>query len=321
MRDAAVAVVVVNWNGAETTGRCLHSLLALRGPLPRVIVVDNGSTDGSPGLLAREFPQVEVAALPANLGYAAACNVGIERARRADVRYVWLLNNDTVIEPDALAALVAAAERRHAPAIFAPKILTGGASERIWSAGGALRWPWLERVMLGRDAPADACAEPRELAWATGCSLFVPIEVCEMAGPMDERYFLYLEDVDWCLTARRHGVPVWFVPDARISHVVSGSVRTLDPKILRYYDCRNYFLFVFRHAGAVGRTWALLRLLVTFAKTGVRVLVSPSCRHDAYYHAQTRALWDVVRRRSGKAPYADTPIAACAVEPVEAGAP
>lgn len=309
-QPSTVGVVVINWNGAAQSRLCLRSLLAVAYPAVRILLIDNGSADGSGATLAREFPAVEVLALPENRGYAGACNAGIGWARRSGMRYVWLLNNDTAVEAGALSALVSAAERTGAPAILAPTILTGGEAERIWSAGGVVRWPWLEREHIAAGAPAGAGPAAGPVAWASGCSLFFPLDVADRVGPMDERYFLYLEDVDWCLTARRRGISVWLVPEARVWHAVSRSTRSLDPRVLRYYACRNYFLLAARHCGPVGRAWVAGRLVVTLAKIGLRSALFPSYRRDSYYHAQTRGLLDFLRGRHGIAPYPHRPLPA-----------
>ncbi len=299
----SVGIVVVNWNGLMETRACVRSLLDLDGLEFRIAVVDNDSSDGSAAALRDEFPGVTVLDMRANLGYAAAANAGIGWARHSGLKYVWLLNNDTIVERGTLRALENAARRIPSPCIVAPKILTGSNGGHIWSAGGRLRWPWLERAHHGAGAPPGACGEMRRVDWASGCSLFFPLSVVDVAGPMDERYFLYLEDIDWCRTARRRGIATWYVPDARVWHGVSSSVSAIDPRILRYYACRNYYMLVFRHGGVIGRSWAAGRLAITAMKIAVRLLISPTYRRDRYYAAQTRAVLDVLRRRYGPAPY------------------
>lgn len=312
-----VGIVVINWNGAAQTRRCLGSLLALDHTSYRIAVIDNGSTDGSADELDREFSQLEIVRTGRNLGYAGACNVGMRWAREAGVRYVWMLNNDTLADPSALTELVRTAETVNGPAIVAPEILVGGGEGRIWSAGGLLKWPWLNREHIGLGLPAGSFDRAREVQWASGCSLFLSQESAAIAGPMDERYFLYLEDVDWCLTAGKRGVRTYFAPRARIWHAVSESTKRLDPRIARYYACRNYFMLAFRHGGVVGRAWAAGRLALTLAKTCVRSAVSRRHRHDSYYHAQTRALLDVLRRRGGPAPYSHDPVDVAAQRSLE----
>lgn len=310
-----VGVVVVNWNGAQQTLACLHSLQGLAYPSYRVCLVDNGSTDGSPAAIRGAFPAVQVLALAANRGYAGGCNAGIEAARAVGARYVWLLNNDTVVEPQALEALVAGAQALGQPAILAPKILVASRPDRLWSAGGKLhRWRLEgEHIGLGEEESLHNQAGP--VAWASGCALFFDLAVVERVGPFDERYFLYLEDLDWCLRARRVGIPTWYLPEARLWHDVSRTVDGLDRRLVRYYAYRNHYLLAFRHAGPLGRALFAAGLAWTFGKIGLRTLFFPRYRRDAYYHARTRGLVDLLRGRLGKAPFPDGVAGALSGEP------
>lgn len=301
-----VVVVVVNWNGASQSRRCLRSLQKLDYANVEVCLVDNGSTDGSGLQLASEFSEVNVLALESNLGYAGGCNAGIKWAQESGGEYVWLLNNDTTVDSSTLRALVTRGQElcsAGTTAILAPKILFAAEPTKIWSAGGSLRWPWLERHHVGMGEEDSSRRMPELIEWASGCSLFFPTSVAGTVGPLDERYFLYLEDVDWCLRARRRGIPIWFVPEARLWHSVSQSMKKVDSRDLRYYVTRNYYILAFDHCGPIGRVWAGLRLAVTLLKATLRSFLFPSYRHDSYYQSQTKAIVDFVRRRFGKAPY------------------
>ncbi len=308
--DPTVGIVVVNWNGADQSRRCLRSLRGLAYTNHKVCLVDNGSTDGGADLLKGEFPEVDLLTLPSNRGYAGGCNAGIAWAREAGMRYVWLLNNDTTVHAESLQALVTWAEelrRLGQQSILAPKILFSDAPSKIWSAGGYLLRPSLKGEHLGIGEHEERFDTPRQLEWASGCALFFSVATADMIGPMDERYFLYLEDVDWCLRARHRGVPIWYVPSARLWHDKSRSVRSLDSRIVRYYSYRNFYLLGFARSGLFGRLWFSLHLAVTFCKVGLRVLLFPSYRRNPYYHARTRALVDLLKRHFGRAPFADEP--------------
>jgi GT2 family glycosyltransferase len=138
--------------------------------------------------------------------------------------------------------------------------------------------------------------------WATGCALFLAAPTFRRLGPIDEGYFLYLEDTDWCLRAARLGVETWLIPGAVIRHEVSASVRALPRAAVRYYAYRNQYRLEFRHGPAWLRPLVLLDALWTLAKAAARWLLFPSYRADAYYHARTRGVLDFLRGRWGPAP-------------------
>jgi GT2 family glycosyltransferase len=272
----------------------------------RVCLVDNGSTPPLDATLAKEYPEITTVRLPVNAGYAAACNAGLRWAQDAGVDYVLLLNDDTEVEASLVSTFLARADRLPKPAIVAPKILNALDRERIWSAGGVLGWPWLDSHNIGCGEADRGYDESREVSWATGCALFFHRDVISKVGFWDERYFLYQDDVEWCMRARRSGVAVYFEPRARLFHEVSATNQHLDERIIRYYAHRNRYLLAFAHTGVVRKLLFGLHLAFTLGKAGARSLFSPAYRRDALYHARTRALIDVLLRRYGKAPYPDS---------------
>ena len=301
-----VGVIIVNWNGAEDTITCLRSLANVeeetREEQTRAYVVDNGSTDDSVQAIKSRVVGVEVVEVGANRGYAGGFNAGRKRALADGVDFLWLLNNDTFVEPGALAALLDAAERL-GPGIYAPKIVMRDRPDMLWFAGGTLA-PHLKAHHKGRgERDLGQYDHLSTTAWATGCSLLVSSADAYALGPMDEDYFLYLEDVDWCLRARDLGIPTYFVPLARISHGVSRSVRHLDPRAVRYYAWRNYYMLVARHGSRREQLAASADLCLRLAKTAVRYSYFPNYPSNRLYQARTRALLDVVRGRVGPAPW------------------
>lgn len=294
-----VAVIIVNWNDAADTIACLDSLARLRTPAGAVYVVDNASDDGSAAAIRLAHPEAALIQAPRNLGYAGGFNLGRVRALADGAEYLWLLNNDAAVEPTTLDRLVQAA-RRHGPAIYSPLIARTDDPGRLWYAGGTLDWR-LKSHHLGVAASAGAEDAVRPIAWATGCSLFCPAAVARRVGPMDERYFLYLEDVDWCLAARAAGIPTLHVPAARITHGVSRSVARLDPGHVRYYAWRNYYLLVRKHGAWWQRAYARANLAARFTKIGLRSALVPAARRDPLYRARTRGLVDFLHGRFGPA--------------------
>ena len=292
-------IVVVNWNGAAATCACLESLRGLGQASRRVYVVDNGSSDGSPELILAAYPECTLVRGSSNRGYAAGCNLGLERALSDGCSHVWLLNNDTRVEPGTLDTLLAAGRGREL-AILAPRILHDDGSGRTWSAGGTLDWRLKSHhVNDSASASANEADHVRAVDWASGCSLFLSAAAVRALGPMDERYFLYLEDVEWCLRGRRKSIPTLFVPEAIVYHTVSDSVGRLGDSFVCYYAWRNYYLLVQRQGTWFQRSYGLADLVSRLIKVALRLSLSEATRRDPVYRARVRGLIDFVRGSFG----------------------
>ncbi len=266
-----LAVVVLNWNGLEDTRALLSSLERCRAPegwSVRVMVVDNGSTDGSAEALPREFPAVELVALPGNRRFAGGSNEGLRRALAAGAGAVMLLNNDTEADPALLERLVLALEQDPAAGAAAPLILFKDPLDVIWYAGGRCV-PGLglaaHRGLRQHDRGQYRRVEPT--GYLTGCCLVATRAAWEKVGLLDEGYFIYAEDADWCLRARAAGFRLLFVPTARLWHKVSASAGAQSPWKVYQRLRANLRLFA-RHAHGPGRvTWlpAFLAQQLAFA--------------------------------------------------------
>ena len=298
--EQRLAVVVVNWEQARRSLACLRSVLAAGGPHTIALLVDNGSAE-SLAELQVQLPSVQVVRLQENAGYAAACNAGAAEAIARGASHLLFINNDTTLAPGALDALMSASEQ-HPDAILAPKIVYAANPERVWSAGGAVRRPWMQNSHLGQDERVGAHSSPRRVDWATGCALFCPAGTFRKVGPFDSGLFLYIEDLDWCLRAARLGVEIWFEPAAVILHEVSASTGGLPEPDILYYGCRNTYRIAFRHSRGFRRTAMAISFAWTVGKAGVRNATSGAHRRDPLYRARTRALVDVVAGRTGPAP-------------------
>ena len=220
---ARLGVVVLNWNGREHLGPCLDSLLASDHPDFFVVVVDNGSRDGSVEYL-RGRGDVELVALDENRRFSGGNNAGAARAIELGAEILLILNNDTTIESDALRRLAATLrEGRHG--IAAPRIVLADDPGRIWYGGGVFdpRTGYVGHRAIRR--PVDAGADPPgETDWVTGCALAIEADLWQRLGGLDSAYYIYAEDVDLCLRARRLGVTIAYCPGAVVYHAVSASV-------------------------------------------------------------------------------------------------
>ena len=214
-----VSVIVVNFNGGELTPACLESI----PPGVETIVVDNGSTDGSADAIATRFPQVLLVRAGANRGFAGGVNLGLEVARG---RYVCLLNNDARLSPGALDALVAHLDAHPDVGMAAPQLLhEDGRRQHSFDNFPSLATVFLNKSLLRLLRPSkypskrQVFAEPRDVESVIGACMIVRRSLIDRIGPLDEAYFLFLEETDWCLKARRSGARVVFVPQATVVHL------------------------------------------------------------------------------------------------------
>jgi GT2 family glycosyltransferase len=231
-------IVVLNWNGKKYLHRCVAALLADAGDRAEVVVVDNGSTDGSVEFLRAAWPGVRVVALPRNVGFAAGNNAG---ARDATAEYLIFLNNDTEVASGWLTALLAAADAHGARGVIGSKVvfvqaqagspvLVDSAGDDYFRAGGATK-SWHRR-------PADSAPGSREVFSACGAAMLVPRTIFTELGGFDERLFVIYEDVDLCYRARLRGYTVHYAADAVVHHVGSAALGRLSATAV-FYGQRN----------------------------------------------------------------------------------
>jgi GT2 family glycosyltransferase len=253
-----VAIVVLSWNGRDDTLACLSSLRAATYEPTSIVVVDNGSRDGTVEAVRETFPDVELLPQTANLGFAEGNNVGIRHALSRGCDYVLVLNNDTRVDAGFVEPLIAAAEVRADAAAVCPKILFDGAPDRIWFAGASYdpRRGYQGRLVGYRERDSAAFAGVRESERATGTAMLVPAPIFERVGLFDRELFAYSEDVDWSLRARAAGYRIYVVGDSRVYHCVSASSGGESSPTSLYYGVRNALVVAERHA-PLGRlaTW------------------------------------------------------------------
>ncbi len=253
-----VSIVILNWNGLEDTRECLQSLRRIGYSNRRIVVVDNGSAAREAAALRDEFGDVsDVIENETNLGFAAGANLGIRHALNNGAEYVLLLNNDTTVEPTFLTALVQAAESRGDGAAFCPKTYFYAQPDMIYSTGGTVSiWTATAR-QIGRgkeDSGQFDRVETRD--YADGVCMLIPRRALETIGLLDEDYFAYWEETDWCSRARSKGLRCYYIPDARIWHKAA---RVQSPTNQYYFLYRrNALMFVWKRGTPLHRVVALL---------------------------------------------------------------
>jgi GT2 family glycosyltransferase len=258
--------VVVSWNGRHFLDACLTSVVEQQPVPDRVIVVDNGSRDGTLEYLRTRWPQVVALDAGENLGFSAGNNLGIRDAIAKGADYILLLNNDAQLLPGALGELLAALESG-GPAVWAaaPKILYRAKSDVIWSAGGRFDW-WGLPIHYGEGEPdRGQYDQPQLLEFATACCLLVRARIFQEVGLLEDGYFMYFEDAELSARARRTGALVAYRPTARVLHDAQGSSGESGPELAPatlYYYTRNRCRFISRNVRGPGRRLAAHAYLV-----------------------------------------------------------
>ena len=267
-----VVALTLNWNQLDDTSECISSLLAQGVSDLHIVVVDNGSTDGSPIVLKQRFPEITLLANPINLGTTGGNNVGLRWALAAGAESVFIVNNDTELEPECLSRLQAA--------IRPPDI--GGASPlivyysqpgMIWASGGCYNRFTLEQMGERRGQPVPVHWNDRlERDYLTTCGLLIKRSVLEAIGLFDERFFIYYDDSDLCLRARRVGFRLLLTPDARLRHKVSASSGGTDTPRERYLMARGSGLFFRKHTRGLQWLCVLPWRTASAARTSIRLI-------------------------------------------------
>jgi hypothetical protein len=258
---ARVAVSVLHFGAKADTLACLASVAASRTPPAWLFVLDNGTGSLGAGEVAAAAPGASLLRVPENLGFAGGHNLVVRRALDAGATHVLLLNNDAVVDPGCLDALVRAASAPRVAAVGA-KVLATDRPSHLWLAWGRVTWRAALVERVGRGAPdGPPFDRQREVEWVPGCAMLLARDAIDAVGLLDEAFFAYHEDVDWCVSARARGFRIVFAPDARVTHRGEGSLADRGPaNPARYLSARNTVLFARKHAGPL--EWLRLALAV-----------------------------------------------------------
>ena len=265
-----VGVVILNWNNAQDTVECLESVSNLRYPNYLVLVVDNGSTDDSASRIRARYPEIEIVETGENLGYAGGNNIGISQALALGVDCVCVLNNDVTVAPDFLTPLLASLRKKPDVGLVTPLLADMASPEHIWALGSAVdgRTGTVNRLHAGDLVRDWQATESFEIDVASGAAMLVKRQVFERVGFLDEAFYLYYEETDWCLQVRRAGYRILAVPASLTWHKVSATLGHASP-VIDYYMLRNHLRLIGRDWSGVSRLWLLtrtvLRNLITIA--------------------------------------------------------
>jgi GT2 family glycosyltransferase len=289
--NTLVFVVTLNWNQVDNTLLCLESLTKLQGVHCTILLVDNASTDDSVLKVRQRFPQVEILVNPSNLGFGKGFNQGLRFAYQAGADYIFIVNNDTYLAPDAISTLL-----QHVAddvGILAPVIYYANQPAVLWAIGGKEN-PWnLEVTKIGRGTVNNGHWPPYlECDFVTGCAMLLPRHTLENVGFFDEAFQLYYEDADFCRRVRKAGFRIIVVPKAKLWHKVSSSSGGSDSPNERYFMARSSVRFFRKHGHGVRMGVIIPYRLGSAIKTTIRLLCAGRFQSTRAYW---RGLWDGLR--------------------------
>lgn len=260
-----LSILIVNWNGRDLLLDCLRSIYeTVRGISYEVLVVDNGSRDGSPAAVRNLYPSVHLIENARNLGFARANNQAIRASRG---RYVLLLNSDTVVRPGALGGLVRFTDRHPEVGIAGCRLVNpNGSLQPSWARFPSFWSEVLDRnVRHRRSMPREPWAY--EVDWVGGACLLARREAIEQVGRLDEDFFMYSEEADWCYRMVQHGWKVAYLETAEVIHLGGGSSRLRsDAMAVELY--RSKLRFFRKHYGRVPAAMLRTALATRFLVRG-----------------------------------------------------
>lgn len=242
-RFPSVAAVVLNYRRPQETALCVQALVQSSLRPASIVVVDNDSGDGSVAWLRNALPQVEIAESGKNLGYSGGMNVGMRRALLTDAAYVLVLNSDTLVDAGTVETLVRGLEGDPSAGAATGTFYYYPETNRIWYAGGDLSY-WRANAVTRRSLPVGSprgIAEAHRVSFLTGCAIVFRTTSLRAAGLFDERYFMYLEDVELCARFIVHGFRLLYVPRALLYHKMTVDAQT---PLKVYFTMRNRLLFL-----------------------------------------------------------------------------
>jgi len=278
-----VSIILLNWNGGEFTKPCIESLNQISYFNYDIIVVDNGSTDGSADMLKMAFTNIILLKNEKNLGFTGGNNIGIKYALEHGADYVLILNNDTIVDKNFLSEMVRVLESDRQIGMVTCKIFSYDDPKKILYAGGVVNKMTLKSKHISKcEKDNGKYSVMREIDFITGCCMLVRKALIEKIGAFDEKFFAYAEDLDWSLRTLKADYKLIYAPSAKLWHKESASVRkntlgrskgTATP--FQYYLVNRNRIFILKKHGNIINYFfggMLLSFSVFYMSIGLTIL-------------------------------------------------
>jgi GT2 family glycosyltransferase len=275
--EPRVAVLILSYNGRRWLEECVPSVLRLDYSNFEVVVIDNGSSDGTLGYLATEFPQVQIVRLEENVGYARGFNAGLEYAANSGAEYFLTMNNDTVIDRGALRALVDTAKGKERAGFVTGKVYFYDRPEMLQTVGKREdRVLWNGSHIGWNEQDTGQYEEAAERAFVDDVYCLVDRTMYDQLGGYDSDFYLQCEEWDWQVRAKEEGWRIYYTPSAMLWHRVSATIGGLGGATSEYFLYRNRIVVLAKHGGAM----RLCRFLVREGMNAVYMFLQALVRLD-----------------------------------------
>lgn len=242
-QEPKVIVILLNYRKWQDTLDCVNSLSKCKYLNLRIIIIDNASNNDSEVMLKKHLPHIPFFQNAINLGYTGGINFGIKQALEDNPEYILILNSDTYVEPDFLGIMVNAMEKNPLVAIACGTILHYPETDRVWYAGGNMV-PWRGLAVHKRVLPivnGKLDLRPKSVSFITGCMFLIRTSTIQEIGFQDERFFMYLDDIEYSARVLRKGYTLLYIPQAKIYHRVN---EMEESPFKLYYSVRNRLLLI-----------------------------------------------------------------------------
>lgn len=243
-----IYAIVLTLNNYSDTSDCIKSLMESQFPLANIIVVDNHSIDGSIQKLQKDFyseDRVRFILNKNNLGFAKGANIGIRFSLKKGADYIFLINNDTIVDTLCIELLISELKRNPSDGMVGPRIFYQEEPDKIWHGGG-----YFNRLKTGIIVPEknklnhELDDKIKKVSFLTGCCMLIKREVFKKVGFFDESYFMYEEDVDFCFRTIKKGFNILYVPKAHVWHKISSTLKDRTLPFVFYNMSRSRLIFL-----------------------------------------------------------------------------